>query len=58
MENEVDAGLLEAIEALTGDQIAALQADTAEAAQHLREMASCVERFTHAESAKFVALAA
>lgn len=40
---EVDAGILEAIEALGSEQLAELQAGSAEAADMLRSMASCVE---------------
>ena len=54
MEHNVDEGLLEAIEALTPEQVVALQAESGDVAEHLRQMVSCVERFTRAESAKFV----
>lgn len=54
MEQDVDAGLLEAIESLSSEQISALQVESADSAEQLRSMMSCIERFAHAESAKFV----
>ena len=49
---DADAGILEAIEALNGEQLAELQANSLDAAEALRSMMSCVQRFAEQSSCR------
>ena len=51
VEKDVDAGLLDAIEALDYQQIVELQASSAERAEEFRALLSCLERLEHTETA-------